>query len=115
MTEYHKLVRDKIPELIRYQGQTPCYRVLADGEYTRCLKDKLSEEVAEFLRDQTSEELADILEVVLRPGGGLGVFSGRIGKNPPGKSGKTWRFPGENLPYRKRRLTLRTNRHIIDP
>lgn len=80
MTEYHKLVRDKIPELIRYQGQTPCYRVLADGEYTRCLKDKLSEEVVEFLRDQTSEELADILEVVYALGEDLGYSPAELEK-----------------------------------
>lgn len=72
MTEYNKLVRDKIPQLIERQGQIPHYRVLEEEEYSRCLKDKLSEEVAEFLRDQTAEELADILEVVYALGENLG-------------------------------------------
>lgn len=64
MTVYNKLVRDKIPDLIRQQGQQPLIRVLNDEEYARCLAEKLDEEVAEFHRDQNIEELADILEVV---------------------------------------------------
>lgn len=72
MIEYQKLVLDKIPEMIQAQGETPVYRVLGEVEYSRCLKDKLSEEVAEFLRDQTAEELADILEVVYALGEDLG-------------------------------------------
>lgn len=62
---YNKLVRDKIPELIRKQGEIPNVRVLDREEYTRCLDRKLDEEVAEFHRDRNLEELADILEVVL--------------------------------------------------
>lgn len=61
---YNKLVRDKIPEMIRAQGETPHVRVLETDEYIRCLEDKLNEEVSEYHRDKTPEELADILEVV---------------------------------------------------
>lgn len=61
---YNKLVRDKIPEIIRNQGETPCTRILEESEYQRCLEDKLNEEVGEYLREQNAEELADILEVV---------------------------------------------------
>lgn len=64
MTQYNKLVRDKIPEIIRRQGSEPLIRVLTDEEFSRCLSEKLDEEVAEFHRDQNLEELADILEVV---------------------------------------------------
>lgn len=64
MRVYNKLVRDRIPELIRQQGETPVTRRLNDGEYTACLREKLQEEVAEFLQDETAEELCDILEVV---------------------------------------------------
>lgn len=64
MTVYNKLVRDKIPDLIRSQGETPRTRILDQEEYTACLGAKLDEEVKEFHRDRNLEELADILEVV---------------------------------------------------
>ena len=64
MTEYNKLVRDKIPQIIRNSGHTPITRVLDDAEFLACLENKLDEEVAEFHRDNNVEELADILEVV---------------------------------------------------
>lgn len=62
--EYNKLVRDKIPDIIRNQGEQPNIRILEDAEYRVNLERKLDEEVTEFHRDQTLEELADILEVV---------------------------------------------------
>ena len=61
---YNKLVRDRIPELIKAQGETPHIRILPEEEYLRCLEEKLDEEVGEYHRDQTPEELVDILEVV---------------------------------------------------
>ena len=64
MVRYNKLVRDRIPEMIRAQGETPVVRVLDEAEYRRCLEDKLDEEVAEFHASGDIEELADILEVV---------------------------------------------------
>ena len=70
--EHHKLVRDRIPEIIADSGKTPVTRVLAQDEYRRCLRAKLDEEVAEFHKDQNIEELADILEVVLALNESLG-------------------------------------------
>ena len=64
MTEYNKLVRDKIPEIIRSGGEVPNVRILEQEEYLVCLNKKLDEEVAEFHCDQNAEELADILEVL---------------------------------------------------
>ena len=61
---YHKLVRDKIPDLIKSQGQTPHTRILSTEEYMTALEKKLDEEVNEFHKDKNLEELADILEVV---------------------------------------------------
>lgn len=73
MTIYNKLVRDKIPDIIRQQGETPTVRILEDEEYTRCLEGKLIEEVAEYRRDKNIEELADILEVVFALAENLGA------------------------------------------
>ena len=64
MKEFYKLVRDKIPQLIESAGEKPNVRILEDGEYLRCLEQKLDEETREYHRDQNPEELADILEVV---------------------------------------------------
>ncbi len=64
MTEYNKLVRDLIPEIIRNSGEEPIVRILEDEEYRVCLETKLDEEVSEFHKDKNLEELADILEVV---------------------------------------------------
>ena len=64
MTEYNKLVRDKIPEIIQNSGEEPIVRILEDEEYRVCLETKLDEEVSEFHKDKNLEELADILEVV---------------------------------------------------
>lgn len=61
---YQKLVRDKIPEIIRSQGEYPVFRVLEEEEFFSRLREKLDEEVAEFHKEENLEELADILEVV---------------------------------------------------
>ena len=61
-----KLVRDKIPQLIRSTGAEPSIRVARPAEYSRLLRDKLTEEVREFLDSGDDlSELADIVEVVL--------------------------------------------------
>ena len=70
--QYNKLVRDKIPEMIRAGDETPITRILEDAEYRERLEEKLDEEVAEFHKDQNIEELADILEVVLALNDSLG-------------------------------------------
>ena len=69
---YNKLVRDKIPEIIRQQGEVPDFRILGQEEYLRCLEEKLDEETGEYHRDRNVEELADILEVVFALADGIG-------------------------------------------
>lgn len=62
--KYHKLIRDRIPEIIEKNGQTARVRVLTDEEYLVRLDEKLGEELAEYLADGNVEELADLLEVI---------------------------------------------------
>lgn len=61
---YHKLVRDKIPEIIEADGKTCVYEVLSDEDYLRLLDQKLNEELAKYQESKLLEELADLLEVM---------------------------------------------------
>lgn len=59
-----KLVRDKIPQIMKSKGQIASTKILDQEEYIKELLAKLSEEVEEFKQDKNREELADILEVL---------------------------------------------------
>lgn len=59
-----KLVRNKIPDIIKQHNHIPAVHIANEKEYWQKLKEKLKEEVDEFLEDNNEEELADILEVV---------------------------------------------------
>jgi predicted house-cleaning noncanonical NTP pyrophosphatase (MazG superfamily) len=61
---YGKLVRDKIVDIIRKNGETPKYHTLNDEEYLKELHKKVFEEANEFVEEDSLEELADLLEVV---------------------------------------------------
>ena len=60
-----KLVRDRIPEIIKADGKWCLTRTVHGvDEHMVFLKEKITEETAEFLADPCYEEAADILEVV---------------------------------------------------
>ena len=61
---YHKLVRNRIPEIIEKAGKTCTWSVLSDEEYLKLLDEKLNEELAEYQESKNMEELADLLEVM---------------------------------------------------
>jgi predicted house-cleaning noncanonical NTP pyrophosphatase (MazG superfamily) len=64
---HNKLVRDRIPEIIRANGDRPVTRVLGDADYRAALLAKLVEEAGEASQATASDlpgELADVLEVV---------------------------------------------------
>ena len=62
--KYHKLVRDRIPEIIESAGKKCICTELSDGEYLTMLDAKLNEELAEYQESKSLEELADLLEVM---------------------------------------------------
>ncbi len=64
-SEYDKLVRDRIPEIIRAAGKQPVTRtVTGPDELRQRLIDKLAEEMQEYRESGSLEEIADILEVL---------------------------------------------------
>ncbi len=59
-----KLIRDKVPEIMKAKGEMPKTHVAGDEEYARLLIAKLIEEAHEYRLKPSAEELGDILEVV---------------------------------------------------
>ncbi|WP_101845488.1 nucleoside triphosphate pyrophosphohydrolase [Halobacillus sp. Marseille-P3879] len=68
MPIHHKLVRDRIPEIIEKTGKSYETRVLDQDEYIQSLKTKLQEELQEYLTSvndkEATVELADLLEII---------------------------------------------------
>jgi predicted house-cleaning noncanonical NTP pyrophosphatase (MazG superfamily) len=65
MTVYNKLVRDKIPEIIKKNGgHADITYIKGDKKYLTALLDKDIEEGKELREDPCLEELADKLEVL---------------------------------------------------
>lgn len=61
---YHKLVRNRIPEIIEADGKTCICETLSDEDYLSLLDQKLNEELAEYQESKSLEEMADLLEVI---------------------------------------------------
>ncbi|WP_353892400.1 nucleoside triphosphate pyrophosphohydrolase [Proteinivorax hydrogeniformans] len=61
---YNKLVRDKIPEIIKASNKHCECAYVTDSELQKLLDEKLIEEVNEYLESGKTEELADIIEVI---------------------------------------------------
>jgi len=90
--KYNKLVRDKIPEIIKKNNQTPITHIADNEEYWNKLKEKLKEEISEFLEDSNKEELADILEVVYAIRDHLNITKDELEKIRKGKTDKRGAF-----------------------
>mgnify|MGYP001614297549 FL=1 len=63
---YNKLVRDKIPEIIKKDNAIPKVSVLDDKKYAIALREKLVEEAKELLEAKTDEEILNELSDVLQ-------------------------------------------------
>ena len=64
MKKYDKLVRDRIPEIIKADGKECVTKVVPKEERAELLERKLMEEVNQYLEDKNLEELADVMEVL---------------------------------------------------
>ena len=68
MKVYNKLIRDRIPEIIKKDGNTADIIILSDEAFKQAIKEKLIEEATEVCnaqnRDDILSELADLQEVM---------------------------------------------------
>ena len=64
LKNFNKLVRDKIPDIIREDGGQPRTEILSAASYISELDKKLDEEIAEYQDSKELEELADVVEVI---------------------------------------------------
>lgn len=60
-----KLVRDRIPEIIKQSGRDPILRKVTDKRLVAALNEKLIEEHEEYIDSRNVEELADMVEVII--------------------------------------------------
>ncbi|MBU3161258.1 nucleoside triphosphate pyrophosphohydrolase [Clostridium frigoris] len=72
MKTYNKLVRDKIPEIIKVSGKPFDIHYAKKEEVFPLLERKLNEEVSEYLEAKNLEELADVMEVLFGLANALG-------------------------------------------
>ena len=90
--KFNKLVRDKIPEIIKRNGDAPITHIANDEEFSAKIKEKLQEEVDEFLKEPDAEELADVLEVIYALSDYLGVSKEDLESIRKEKADKRGRF-----------------------
>lgn len=76
--EYHKLVRDKIPEIINAQGKTAVTSILPDDAYLLQLHRKLQEEMGEYMENHCAEEICDIIEVLYAIADTMGISPAQL-------------------------------------
>jgi predicted house-cleaning noncanonical NTP pyrophosphatase (MazG superfamily) len=65
-TTDEKLVRDRIPEIVRARGLTPSVRSATREELDLLLRAKIVEEATEFSESGDIQELADIQEAIMK-------------------------------------------------
>jgi predicted house-cleaning noncanonical NTP pyrophosphatase (MazG superfamily) len=65
---YNKLIRDRIPEIIKEAGWSPTIRILKKSEFLSAIKKKISEEAGELIRAKDkkgiTDEIIDIQELL---------------------------------------------------
>lgn len=66
--KYNKLIRDKIPEIIKEAGWLPTVKTLKKSEFLKAAKDKVLEEAKELIQSKDKkgiiDEIIDIQELL---------------------------------------------------
>jgi predicted house-cleaning noncanonical NTP pyrophosphatase (MazG superfamily) len=95
---FDKLVRDRIPEIIRAEGRTCQLEILDDETYLVALMQKLVEEAQELTgaaAEKRKGELADILEVLEAIIAALGYDLAEIREQQRNKRAERGGFEGK--------------------
>lgn len=94
--KYSKLIRDKIPEIIRKDGWIPKMRILNKKEYLKELKKKILEEARELVKAKNKKEIineiVDIQELIDIIISELGLTKSQIKKQQKIKNKKRGGF-----------------------
>lgn len=100
MKNFDKLVRDRIPEIIKNSGNHCEVEVVSDEVALEYLYKKLQEEVDELVEDKNLEEIADVVEVLFAIGGKYGYSEEDILKRRSEKKAKSGGFE-DNIVLKK--------------
>lgn len=95
LPETGKLVRDRIPDIIKAAGGSPHFVVLDEADMWDALLAKLVEEVEELRTaavEERLEEMADVLEVFMSIAGVAGFSLGAVTEAAGEKLGKRGGF-----------------------
>jgi predicted house-cleaning noncanonical NTP pyrophosphatase (MazG superfamily) len=89
-----KLVRDRVPEIMRAAGLAPLTRIAPPEERLLWLLTKLREETAEVVDNPCIDECADVLEVVVAIAGALGYAEAQLRQVTAEKAAERGGFGG---------------------
>ena len=81
MKTYDKLIRDRIPEIIRADGKTCKVEQMNQANYLKALREKVVEEateIAEAEDEELAKEIADLREVLDALQDAAGIESGEV-------------------------------------
>ncbi len=80
VVKYNKLIRDRIPEIVKEAGWVPTVRILRKSEFLGAVKKKVFEEAEELIQSEDKrgiiDEIVDIQEL-------LDVLASEIGITKP--------------------------------
>ena len=87
MIKYHKLVRDKIPEIIARSGKHCDFSILNDSDYLAMLDEKLNEDVNEEKLEELSKEMNEKINALAKDSATYSIDVANIKKEYEAKKG----------------------------
>ncbi len=108
VVKYNKLIRDKIPEIIKKDGWMPKVRILRKGEFLDAIKKKVLEEAGELIQSKNKkgiiDEIVDIQELLDVLSSELGITKSQVKKLQAAKRKKRGGFKKRLLLIKEEKL-----------